>query len=107
MDDQTPRPAEPSLSCADPATRPGRTLRLWAWRIARVPLYLYLGVVLVFFAIQGRLIFPGQTSQGQPWAVVQPGPDAGLVHLRTARGDRVVALFGPALTPEGRPRADA
>ena len=73
----------------------------------RIPLFVYLGVVLVFFALQTRLIFPGRASQGQPWAVVRPGPDAELVTLRTVGGDRVVALFGPALAPDGRSRADA
>jgi fermentation-respiration switch protein FrsA (DUF1100 family) len=75
--------------------------------MVQVLLLIYLGVVLVFFAFQTRLIFPGLISQGQPWAVVRPGPDAELVTLRTAGGDRVVALFGPALSPEGRPLADA
>jgi uncharacterized protein len=107
MDDLPRQPDEPPPRRDAPAVRPRRGPWRRAWRIARIPLSLYLGVVLVFFALQSRLIFPGQISQGQPWAVVRPGPDAELVGLRTAGGDRVVALFGRALSPEGRPLADA
>lgn len=107
MNDPSPPSSEAPPQPAAPVVRPRRGPWRWAWRVARVPLFLYLGVVLVFFALQTRLIFPGRTSQGQPWAVVRPEPDTELVTLRTAGGDRVIALFGPALSPEGRPLADA
>ena len=61
----------------------------------------------MLFALQARLIFPGAETQGKPSAVVHPRPDAQLVTSTTAHGDRVVALFGPALTPDGKPHPDA
>jgi fermentation-respiration switch protein FrsA (DUF1100 family) len=70
-------------------------------------LLIYLGLLVVLYAFQTRLIFPGAETQGDPSAEVEPSPDALLVRLTTARGDRVVALFGPALTEEGRPHPDA
>jgi fermentation-respiration switch protein FrsA (DUF1100 family) len=53
--------------------------------------------------LQAQLIFPGHATQGQPTAVVKPGPDAALVDLSTSAGERIVALFGPALRPDGTP----
>jgi uncharacterized protein len=61
----------------------------------------------VFFTTQNLLIFPGAATQGHPAAEFHPDPDTPLVRLTTARGDRVVALFGPALTPNGRPHPNA
>jgi pimeloyl-ACP methyl ester carboxylesterase len=59
------------------------------------------------YSLQTRLIFPGQETQGQPFAEVRPGPGTELVRLRTHRGDSIVALYGAALTPEGRPHPQA
>jgi pimeloyl-ACP methyl ester carboxylesterase len=67
----------------------------------------YVFFVVVLFALQNRLIFPGQDSQGRAEAVVHPPLGAELVNLETAAGERVVAVFGRALTPDGKPRADA
>jgi pimeloyl-ACP methyl ester carboxylesterase len=88
-----------------PGSRP--RLRRWVVTLIRVPLLVYAGVVIIFFSLQARLIFPGSQTQGTPEAVVRPPPGAELVALTTARGDRVVALFGKALTPDGSPRLDA
>ena len=85
--------------------RPRRLAR--AWKIARVPVLAYVGVVAVFASFQARLIFPGRATQGRPEAVVRPGPGMELVTLTTARGERVAALFAPALTADGRPHPDA
>lgn len=59
------------------------------------------------FSFQTRIIFPGQETQGQPYAQVRPRPGTELVHLETAQGVRIVAHDGPALEPDGRidPRA--
>jgi uncharacterized protein len=76
-------------------------------RIARMLAVIYLAVGTIMFSIQTRIIFPGQDTQGQAYAEVRPRPGAELVHLRTADGVRIVALHGPALTPEGRPDPDA
>ncbi len=43
-------------------------------RIARIPLFVYLGLTVVMFSIQTRIIFPGQETQGQPYAEVRPRP---------------------------------
>jgi fermentation-respiration switch protein FrsA (DUF1100 family) len=84
--------------------RPGRArVRRWALRFLRTGVLIYLGLTAVLFALQTKIIFPGAETQGQPEAVVRAGPDEELVTLTTAGGDRVVALFGPALTADGRP----
>ncbi len=95
-----------------PALRPKTWLRrkgAWSWAgwTVRIPVALYLVVAAVLSSIQTRLIFPGAETQGQPSAMVPPRPGEELVSLSTPRGDRVVALFGPALTPEGQPHPDA
>jgi len=82
-------------------------LRRRVVKLIRLPILVYAGVAIVFSTFQARLIFPGSETQGRPESVVRPPPDAELVSLTTARGDRVVALFGKALTPDGSPLADA
>jgi len=72
-------------------------------RIARLVGVLYLGVVAVFYSLQTRIIFPGASTKGQPSAEVRPRPGAELIRLKTRHGERVVALFGPALLLDGRP----
>jgi fermentation-respiration switch protein FrsA (DUF1100 family) len=88
---------------------PGHPSRLRGRIVAliRIPLLVYAGLVVFFFAIQTRLIFSGSETQGKPEAVVRPPPGAELVELTTARGDRVFALFGKALAPDGSPLPDA
>ncbi len=57
----------------------------------------------MFFQLaQTALIFPGAMSQGNPDAQVQPASGEELVQLTTATGQRVVALFGKAIAPDGR-----
>lgn len=75
--------------------------------IVRIPVLAYLGIAALMFSLQGRIIFPGQDTQGQPSAQVRPWPGTELVRLETARHVPIVALFGPALTADGRldPRA--
>jgi pimeloyl-ACP methyl ester carboxylesterase len=93
--------AEPSAPSPKPAWRRR------AWRVARSVLFIYLGVFLVFAALQSWLIFPGAATQGQKHAVVRPLPGTELLELTAATGDEVVALFGPALTRTGAPHPDA
>lgn len=76
-------------------------------RIARIFALVYLGVGTLMFSLQTRIIFPGQESQGQPYAVVRPRPGAELVRLRTADGVPIVGLFGPAVNADGSPDPDA
>jgi fermentation-respiration switch protein FrsA (DUF1100 family) len=73
-----------------------------AARIVRVALVAYLGLVAVLYSLQTRMIFPGSGTQGQPWAEVRPRPGTELVHLTTGRGERAVALYGPALLADGQ-----
>ena len=76
-------------------------------RIARLIGLVYIGTLIVITSFQTRIIFPGQETQGQDYAQVRPRPGTELVHLKSRRGEPIVALYGPALTPEGRPDLDA
>ena len=80
--------------------------RWWVGPVRSIVLA-YLGVAIFLATIQAQLIFPGAATQGRPESAVAPPRDCDLVRLPTAAGDEVVALFGPALTPEGGPRGDA
>jgi fermentation-respiration switch protein FrsA (DUF1100 family) len=76
-------------------------------RIVRDAVVIYLGLVIVLYSFQTRVIFPGATSQGHPSTEVKPRAGSELVRLTTKQDDRVVALFGPALTRDGRPDPSA
>jgi pimeloyl-ACP methyl ester carboxylesterase len=71
-------------------------------RIVRDVAAIYLGLLTLLYTFQTRVIFPGASTQAQPFAEVRPRRDTELVTQKTARDERVVALFGPALTPDGR-----
>jgi uncharacterized protein len=88
---------------------PKRPGWLWKvlWRMARMALLVYLGVCLVFSFMQESIIFPGAGTQGQKHAIVHPAPNEELLHLKTADGVPIVALFGNALSPDGEALADA
>ncbi len=75
--------------------------------VLRIVAAVYLVVMAVFFGLQARIIFPGASSQGQPYAKLQPQGGTEVVELATARGERVVALHGPALTNDGRADPEA
>ncbi len=72
-------------------------------RIARLVAAVYLGFAAVLFSLQARIIFPGQDTQGQHFAEVRPRPGTELLRLKTRQGVPIVALYGPALTADGRP----
>jgi pimeloyl-ACP methyl ester carboxylesterase len=76
-------------------------------RVVRIPALIYLGTVAVLFSLQTRMIFPGADTQGQVLAEVRPRPGTELVTLITSRGERVVALYGGALLPNGQPHPDS
>lgn len=87
---------------ATPPQRP-RAARL-AFAFLRIALLIYAGVAVILWWFQERLIFPGQSSKGQGWAEVTPGPREELVRLALPGGEQIVALFGQALgTPGGAP----
>ncbi len=71
-------------------------------RIARIVAPVYLGLLLLFTSLQTRIIFPGQDTQGQDYAQVEPRPGTELVRLEGPRGEPIVAMFGPAVTRDGR-----
>ncbi len=87
-----------------------RNVRWWrqiVLRSLRIVALSYLGVLLVLSALQAKLLFPGQVSQGTASADFIPPEGAELVELQTPTGERVTALFGTALTTDGIPLADA
>lgn len=76
-------------------------------RLLRIPALAYLGFAAMFLLLQARIIFPGHATQGRPEAQVRPRPGTELVRLEAHPGTPVVALYGPALSPQGRPLPDA
>jgi pimeloyl-ACP methyl ester carboxylesterase len=87
--------------------RARRPALYWSYRVARLALVAYVAVFAYLFAAQTSMIFPGRSSQGAAWARAVPSNGAELVELRTAKGDRIAALSGPALTRDGGAREDA
>ena len=76
-------------------------------RTVRVIVAIYLGVLTLLYSFQTLVIFPGASTQGQPFAEVKPRPGTELVTLKAAHGERVVALFAPAMTSVGQIDPDA
>jgi hypothetical protein len=76
-------------------------------RGGRIALVAYLGTCLVISFLQDSLIFPGASTQGRKEAVVRPSGGEELVHLTTADGDSVYAIFGKAMNADGTELADA
>lgn len=97
-------PDDPMASdpCSASPSRPWRVARRFAM-IAGLVLVGFLGSL---YTVQANIIFPGASTQGRPEAVVRAGPGEELVKLPTPGGD-VAALFGPALSADGRPLPDA
>jgi fermentation-respiration switch protein FrsA (DUF1100 family) len=75
--------------------RPRRLLR----RIIRSAIAGYLLTCIVVYFIQDRMVFPGAASQGKSDASIIAPPDCQIIHLTTASGDQVAALFGNAVGP--------
>jgi pimeloyl-ACP methyl ester carboxylesterase len=85
-----------------------RAFKRWAWKIGRIVVIAYLGLALVLALLQTQLIFPGAASQGTPDAQIDAARlDGELVTLTTPAGEKVVALFGSARDPAGRPHPQA
>jgi len=101
-----------SAESASPApNQKPKNKRPLPWRLAmaalRIAVGVYLGLCLVLATFQTQLIFPGAATQGRRDAVVRPIDGGEIVQLKASTGDTVAALFGPAVTPEGRPLPDA
>src|SRR5262245_49522898 len=90
-----------------------RDVRMPPWirriilRLLRSALIVYISLILVFSALQNWIIFPGAASQGQKQALVPPSPNYQLVELRSARNEKIAAVFGRALTADGAPHPGA
>lgn len=82
--------------------RPTRVAR----RLATLAGLTVVGFFASLYAVQANMIFPGSATQGLPEAVVRAGPGEEVVRLPTPGGE-VVALFGAALSADGRPLPDA
>src|SRR2546421_1151056 len=67
----------------------------------------YLGLAVVLALFQTQLIFPGAATQGRKDSIVRPFQGSELVELLALTGEKVIALFGPAMTPNGAPHPDA
>jgi hypothetical protein len=95
----------------DPDTNPNPSRRRRAPRVLgrwlRIPIVLVLGILTLLFALQASLIFPGSETQGKSSAVVHPAPGTQLVNLTTEHDEKIVALFGPAQLPDGKPHPEA
>lgn len=87
--------------------KPGRRLLRRLLVLSSLPLGLYALLLALLYFNQERLIFPGSQSQGKPGVRFQPPAGTDLVHLKTPRGERIVALFGPALDSRVQVAADA
>jgi uncharacterized protein len=72
-------------------------------RISTLAALICLGFLTVLYFLQGRMIFPGAGTQGQQEARVRSRGDTELLDLTTSGGERVAALFGPALTADRQP----
>ena len=103
-------PISPDATTDSPApppavgSRPVRSrLKGCLVRIVRDLVLIFLGFLAMVYWFQARLILPGGSTQGQPEAQVRPHGDAELLQLTTKTGERVVALYGPAQTADGKP----
>jgi len=94
---------EPSVSirARRPYARLSRALGIAGGVLAAA----YVLQVGLLYASQEALLFPGAGTQGK--ARVEPPSDAELVHIDTHSGERIAALFGPALQADGEPDPEA
>ncbi len=74
-------------------------LRRWARRLFRIAGAVYLSLCLIAYFAQGWLVFPGTTQQGKPETRIQYDGDAETLHLTTANGIPIAAVFGSARRP--------
>jgi uncharacterized protein len=95
--------ASDATSAPDSGRRKPPLWRATTAKIVRVSLLVLVGFLFVLFTLQDRVIFPGASTQGTAAAVVRPRPGTDLVMLDAIHGEKVAALFGPALTSDGKP----
>ncbi len=73
-------------------------------RIVRVGVIVYIAICGLLFLGQRWLVFPGASAQGKPESHIDFGSRGTVIHLTTADGVPVAAVFGPAgSSPTTRP----
>ncbi|GIW87429.1 MAG: hypothetical protein KatS3mg108_1753 [Isosphaeraceae bacterium] len=76
-------------------------------RLVGLAALVYLGLVVMLYAFQTHLIFPGSATQGHPASRLIPPRGCELLRIRTSTGAWIRALFGPALSRDGLPDSEA
>ncbi len=87
-----------------PTNTPMQAKPTWRRRFRRAFLVLtvfYIVILMLFAYFQAALIFPGRATRGRADANVLPKADEQLVTLTTESNEKVVALFGRAIGPDG------
>lgn len=82
-------------------SRPRKRPMRWLIRIVRACVLIYLGVGLVIYFLQTKLVFGGAATQGQRDARLYPSKRYELIPLRARDGRKIMALFGKALNGNG------
>src|SRR4051794_27641690 len=82
-------------------------VRSWIKRLLRIAVGIYLGLAIVLAVMQTWFIFPGAATQGRKDSIVRPFDGGEIVTLQAKSGEKITALFGRALTPQGKPHPDA
>ena len=82
-------------------------LRRFLLRVFRIIAAIYVVICIIVYFAQGWLLFPGASSQGTADATIQPLPGCKLLQLTASSGERITALYGPALLPDGTDDPDA
>ena len=100
-------PPESRATRSNRVSLPGVSrLRYWTVRGPVLLVLTLLGCLAVLYALQDQMIFPGAATQGSPESRVRPRTGCELLQLASKSGQRVVALYGPALLPDGRPHPE-
>jgi fermentation-respiration switch protein FrsA (DUF1100 family) len=71
--------------------------------LLRIAICVYVILCVIVFFAQDWLCFPGMMQQGTPETKIQYGGDAEVVHLTTANGIPIAAVFGLAKQDDGSP----
>ena len=90
----------------DPGAVVSGPRRTWRRRLIQITAFVFVGLFIVLFTIQRKMIFPGTETQGTEASKIHPRRGASLVTLRSSGGIPIAAHFGPALTPDGKPLPD-
>ena len=84
-------------------SRPKNRWRRHSFRLLRIAVVVYLGISIFVYFLQDWMLFPGHASQGKQISKIIGERDTDILQLKTADGDRVVAIYGSALLPSGDP----